>query len=809
MPDLPVVLCLHGSHQCAEIFSQRVKTLARKSAHFVQFEFMDGLLEMPLQAGEQVPMRTWWTHSESSTAPQAEVSNAVNAVLTRLSSTPTCIGLLGFSQGASLVGHVLRALPQQHSLTFAVLCGAPLHNTQRITAGIPTLHCGGELDSLVPWRDSEAFSRLFADAVFLKHDGGHSVPQGACYVGTLTAFMAKGACKRSSGPSDADYEANETLADELAGLRDIYTGDLVCTAKSATLSVPLDEKDAVLHLTLTFGITYPEVAPDVSYNETGNSRVSKPRRWHTKFRAHLADLMQMYEGDAMAYPLLEGAKEYVLEHPTDDGSEEDVVSAPPSPSPEHVDPNTALHTEESEEERLDHARTATALVSGLTMSQADWAESYGKGGRWQYTIGLVGKPSAGKSTLFNAATGDATAAKVAAHPFTTIEPNTGAALCGIPCPCTAGTLPTGGTTTQHALFAKDSPPQCEAELSHTATGLRLATLTIRDVAGLVPGAYQGRGKGNKFLDDLNDADVLIHVVDASGRTNAEGQAREVDSVKTTVEEDVLQEVHWVRLEIHQWIYTNVLRKWDAIRRRPEKLPIMFTGYHATTSMVHMAARKANITQKQMEQPGTWDHETLHRLVAAFIRIRFPVVVAMNKCDVPGADRNVAYVKAKLPAETIVQLSADIETQLLKLRDEGKIRYAAGGCPEGELPQHVKQYLAGNSNMSGVSAALSTAIGVRPTVRVYPVLDPGTFASYGGGVLQHCMHLTPGSTPADLFRHLTHAHFVEGDFVRATVIDSASCVDTIWKKDQPLPQDAVVRIMTNRKSKWQANHRSGE
>jgi ribosome-binding ATPase YchF (GTP1/OBG family) len=45
---------------------------------------------------------------------------------------------------------------------------------------------------------------------------------------------------------------------------------------------------------------------------------------------------------------------------------------------------------------------------------------------------------------------------------------------------------------------------------------------VKDVAGLVPGAYQGRGRGNAFLNDLCDADVLVHVVDVSGATDKQG-----------------------------------------------------------------------------------------------------------------------------------------------------------------------------------------------------------------------------------------------------------------------------------------------
>ena len=48
-------------------------------------------------------------------------------------------------------------------------------------------------------------------------------------------------------------------------------------------------------------------------------------------------------------------------------------------------------------------------------------------------------------------------------------------------------------------------------------------IELLDVAGLVPGAHEGKGLGNKFLDDLRHADALVHVVDVSGCTDAEGE----------------------------------------------------------------------------------------------------------------------------------------------------------------------------------------------------------------------------------------------------------------------------------------------
>lgn len=50
-------------------------------------------------------------------------------------------------------------------------------------------------------------------------------------------------------------------------------------------------------------------------------------------------------------------------------------------------------------------------------------------------------------------------------------------------------------------------------------------IELLDVAGLVPGAHEGKGLGNKFLDDLRHADAFVHVVDVSGTTDAEGNLK--------------------------------------------------------------------------------------------------------------------------------------------------------------------------------------------------------------------------------------------------------------------------------------------
>ena len=153
-------------------------------------------------------------------------------------------------------------------------------------------------------------------------------------------------------------------------------------------------------------------------------------------------------------------------------------------------------------------------------------------------------------------------AKTSPQPFTTIDPN-----------IHQGSLTVAGPVVDGAAVPVAVP------------------VVVKDVAGLVPGACEGKGKGNRFLNDLCGADVLVHIIDASGKSDEGGNV--VESQEQGLGGDgVLHDVAWIHQELQRWILDNIEAKWETIKRKPDHLYDMFTGYQAQKWLVHEALRCA-------------------------------------------------------------------------------------------------------------------------------------------------------------------------------------------------------------------------
>ncbi|XP_076461734.1 uncharacterized protein LOC143294178 isoform X2 [Babylonia areolata] len=511
----------------------------------------------------------------------------------------------------------------------------------------------------------------------------------------------------------------EEQEEEIEALKAIYDADFADIKKNPPcfmikLTNITVELKSPLWLRFSFPIDYPSVPPQIELPM--NSQVLTQSQCKVLLD-HLYQQAQDLVGMAMVYNLVELAQTWISDHMQSGGGDQD-------PGAEDGAGGTEGSAEPEQEDTFRPVLDAKA-----------------SGGRWHFVIGLVGKPSAGKSTFFNAAAGGELA-KTGAFPFTTIEPNVKQTVYAIPCPC------------------QKWEKQCDSAYGHTARGERLMPVTVKDVAGLVPGAYEGKGRGNRFLNDLLDADVLVHVVDASGRTDEKGE--ETDNYDPT------RDISWIEQELQQWIYQNVMEKWDSIKRRPQKLIDMFTGYHATRSTISHCLTSAGIGEKELSNLAQWSDQVLRRLVTHFVRIRFPILLALNKCDVPSAAQHIHRISQL--ERPFVSVSSAAERFLQTCHEKKEIEYHPGDTDFTVLEcsqdvhsrlQSIRETVFQEYGGTNVQQALTAAVGLKQPVYGYPVSNLSTMKSLTSGardaavVLRDCVPLKPGTTVIQFFEILSN------------------------------------------------------
>ena len=385
-------------------------------------------------------------------------------------------------------------------------------------------------------------------------------------------------------------------------------------------------------------------------------------------------------------------------------------------------------------------------------------------------IGLVGKPNAGKSTFFTAAT--SATAQIGDYPFTTIDKNVGIAYVRKPCP------------------SKELGLEPNPNNSLSVDGIRFIPIEVIDVAGLVPGAHEGKGMGNKFLDDLRQADVLIQIVDCSGTTDLEGN---------TVEgADPLDEIKFLEDELHHWIGEIVVRNWSRSARAVEAgekienfLSERLAGLKFTREQVILSLRKAKISKPVMH----WGSEEGLALAGYLQEIGKPIVIAANKADISSKD-NIG----KLDKASAIITAADYELALKNATKAGLITYNSGDSDfslndEGQLSdgqkkalETIRQFLKKNGS-TGVQDCIETAVLEKlDLIAVYPVEDETHFTDSQGRVLPDAYLVPRESTALDLAYKV---HTDIGDsFIRA--IDCRS--KRIIGKDYELQDGDIIKIV---------------
>ena len=385
-------------------------------------------------------------------------------------------------------------------------------------------------------------------------------------------------------------------------------------------------------------------------------------------------------------------------------------------------------------------------------------------------IGLVGKPNAGKSTFFTAAT--SATAQIGDYPFTTIDKNVGIAYVRKPCP------------------SKELGLDPNPNNSLSVDGIRFIPIEVIDVAGLVPGAHEGKGMGNKFLDDLRQADVLIQIVDCSGTTDLEGN---------TVEgADPLDEIKFLEDELHHWIGEIVVRNWSRSARAVEAgekienfLSERLAGLKFTREQVILSLRKAKISKPVMH----WGSEEGLALAGYLQEIGKPIVIAANKADISSKD-NIG----KLDKASAIITAADYELALKNATKAGLITYNSGDSDfslndEGQLNdgqkkalETIRQFLKKNGS-TGVQDCIEIAVLEKlDLIAVYPVEDETHFTDSQGRVLPDA-YLVPRESTAHDLAYKVHTD-IGDSFIRA--IDCRS--KRIIGKDYELQDGDIIKIV---------------
>ena len=350
-------------------------------------------------------------------------------------------------------------------------------------------------------------------------------------------------------------------------------------------------------------------------------------------------------------------------------------------------------------------------------------------------IGLLGKANVGKSTFFSAAT--ETIAQSGNFPFTTIEPNVGVAHVKVDCAC------------------KSLEDRCES--NQCMDGIRFIPVKLIDVAGLVPGAHEGKGLGNQFLTDAMQADALIHVVDVSGSTDIQGHPVTIGT------HNPLEDIKFVEEEFDLWFKQILDREWHKLTKEieqkhtkiSEELARRFTGLGIKEPDIDKVLTSMSL---KVKKPVEWSNSEIMKFLKSVRKLSKPVLIAANKADLCNDLGIIKEISEDFPT---IPSSAETELLLKKAAKAGLIDYIPGdsnfkGNADIKLSEqqntalHLAKNVLTKIGVTGIQKILNTVVfDVLNLIVVYPVEDETKLCNKNGQVLPDARLLNSSSTSKDL------------------------------------------------------------
>ena len=366
-------------------------------------------------------------------------------------------------------------------------------------------------------------------------------------------------------------------------------------------------------------------------------------------------------------------------------------------------------------------------------------------------IGLIGKTNTGKTTFFNSAT--LATADISNYPFTTKQPTVGNANAVTLC-------------VHKELNLQDNPKN-----SRCIDGWRFIPVELVDLPGLIKGAWEGKGLGNKFLSVAAQSDALLHIVDVSGSIDAAGRIAEPGSG------DPIADIGDIEEELVMWYLKLLEGNRDKISRAinsgidmQSAIADVFRGIGVNEDHVKMALKENKLENHKFDELGTQESKDFSWSLRDISK---PTLIVANKVDLPSATDNFKRIREEYNDMIIVPSSADAELTLRRAANRGLIRYFPGDERFEIKDQSIltdKQKWALNVirkdildeyMRTGVQFAINVAVFKLLRMNtVYPVAEASKLSDKSGNVLPDVYLMKSGSTVKDLAKEI-HSELAKG------------------------------------------------
>jgi ribosome-binding ATPase YchF (GTP1/OBG family) len=400
------------------------------------------------------------------------------------------------------------------------------------------------------------------------------------------------------------------------------------------------------------------------------------------------------------------------------------------------------------------------------------------------TIGIIGKTNTGKTTLFNAAT--LLDAKISNFPFTTKKPNIGTAYVSDIC--------------VHKELEVDDNPQN----SICIDGWRYAPIRLIDIPGLVKDAWTGRGLGNRFLSAMGQADALIHVVDASGSIDAEGQITQPGNGNP------VQDAMDIESELNKWIADIIERNNESIARQIVSLSLeeaMAQNLSALKVKPYHIAKALNQTNLNKISFRDWTLNQTLKFSATLLPIIKPTLIVANKMDILTSEKYFEILASYYGKKLVAACSAKSELILRRAQKAGLVQYTPGQeifkitqktklSPNQQTAlDYIQKRVLNRYFNTGIQQALNIVVfKLLKTNMIYPVSDEHNYMDHKKNILPDVHLLPEGSTPVDLAKQV-HTRLAQ-NYILA--IDAKTGIRL--PKEHILNHKDVIKIVTRKSAK---------